>query len=537
MRKILLVAMLALAAQTARAQPTSLDSAISEAALELSLGLEAGARLAVASMEAGYAGMSSYLINGMVLAFSALGFIVADQNELDVFARELGLQTSMWIGDVTARSIGRYMGVGAVVTGALEPFGYSYLLRARIIDVETGAVLGHYAAHVQNNLLVALLLGPAGRRPGQAAAPGAPAAPVAPADADAETGADAAPAVVVVEQIVERCEECAARLAREITPVNWLSIEASFFGGGLRYERNTSRVSALGAVVFFDATMDFDTQAIGVLGTLRLFPGGIPLFLELGMGVGWMSWERDVRREFDSGMGWVDRWYERERTSSAGFMIAPGAGARLGGRTLASFVNPFISFPTLFFPGGIKPHVRFGAGVGLAQGNVGERLAQAGIAEPSPEDAPINWFSIEGAIAGGGLRFERNISPFFAAGVSAFYNLWFADFEDQIAGIMMTSRLFLRASVFYIEFGMGFGRALWSESRQVDRWDGANWVPHRHTETRSEMGFMIGPGIGLRLGGQTRASFANPFAKVPIMFGGGEVRAQLRLGVGFGLAR
>jgi len=126
--------------------------------------------------------------------------------------------------------------------------------------------------------------------------------------------------------------------------VNWLSKEATFLGGGIRYERDINNVFSVGGNVFSNYFPNW--MLFGVTGTVRFFPGSFPFYLEFGAGFGAMD-------NFE-----LDR-------SPVGLMVAPAIGARFGGQTRRLFVNPFVSLPVVIGNGvGVQP--RLGVGLGGA---------------------------------------------------------------------------------------------------------------------------------------------------------------------------
>jgi len=138
-----LALMLGLGAQAAHAQARSLGDAIRHVAGELSASLGAGASIAVVSMYAGTEGMSNFVINEMIDTFVRAGrFTVVDRAQLELTARELDFSMSGEVDDLTAQMVGRRIGAQTIVTGAFEPFGADFRLRARIIQVEGAIIQG-----------------------------------------------------------------------------------------------------------------------------------------------------------------------------------------------------------------------------------------------------------------------------------------------------------------------------------------------------------------------------------------------------------
>jgi len=289
MRKILFVVgilayMVAFGMETAHAQLVQLDDAIRNAAAELSAGITSGSRVAVLSIEAGSVSMSDYLIDEMIVAFIRTGgFTVVDRAQLDLVAQELHFQMSGEVDDATAQSIGRFMGVQSIVTGAFEPIGDFYRFIVRLIEVETAAIRRIYTANVQHDVVIASLLGAVGRGHTQV-----------PHTAPRATG---------------------DRIRR-----NWMSGEVTALGAGLRYERDINYIFSVGGTAWFNLDELLSGEiTFGLAATSRFFPRGTPFYLELGFGFG-SIWD-------------------------SGFIVVPAIGVRLGGRRMGFFANPFISIP------------------------------------------------------------------------------------------------------------------------------------------------------------------------------------------------
>jgi len=337
MKKFLFVAgmvvyMTVLGMETAYAQQVRLDDAIQNAAAELSAAIVRGSRVAVLSMEAGSVSMSDYLIDEMIVAFiRAGGFTVVDRAQLDLVAQELHFQMSGEVDDATAQSIGRFMGVQSIVTGAFEPLGDFYRFIVRLIEVETAAIRGIHTANVQNDTIIAALLGSGGRGQGSGRAPRAPREPRAP------------------------------RVAGYQYRINWMSGELSGLGVGVRFERDMTDVFSVGGVAWINYNPMTDTDSFGAVAAGRFFPGGSPFYLELGLGFGMVAywWEEE---HFDGWGGWFwqDEWRE-----VWGIKIVPAIGVRLGGQTRAFFASPFISLP-IVIGDGVAVDFRLGVGLGGA---------------------------------------------------------------------------------------------------------------------------------------------------------------------------
>ena len=130
-------------------------------------------------MHAGSERMSNYLVEE--LTFATVGrriFTVVDRAQLDLIREEMNFQMSGEVSDASAQAIGQKLGAQYIVTGTFESIGNYYRFRVRVIEVETAVIQVTYSANVQNDQVVASLLGSGVRTP--ASAPSAPSAPPAP---------------------------------------------------------------------------------------------------------------------------------------------------------------------------------------------------------------------------------------------------------------------------------------------------------------------------------------------------------------------
>jgi len=284
--------------ETAHAQTINLDVAIQRLAMELSAGIERGSRITVAEVEADSTAMSNYLISELNIAFMLMGFTAVDRSQLDMAGHGIGVQF--------------------IVSGTFASHGDFYQFRAQISETETGSILRIHTAHVRHDIVIAALLGTAER--------GMPAAPAA--------------------------------ASRE----NWISAEfagGSGFGVTVRYERDLSNFFSLGGTGSFFHSDTF--TYFGAMLVTRLFLGGSPFFLELGLGGAYAAWEYTVRR-------WTSWGFERWTRTDSGFafLMTPAIGVRLGGQRAGFFATPFISLPLAFGDFDTETRFQFGIAVGGA---------------------------------------------------------------------------------------------------------------------------------------------------------------------------
>jgi TolB-like protein len=154
--------MVAFAAQAAHAQ-VRLDTAVQDAAGELSAVFERGYGVAVLAMRSDSTQMSDHLVTEMIIAFMrmqhARGITVVNRMQLNTFAAQLDFSTTDMIDEVTAQSLGTHMNVRYVVTGSFESnMDLYFRFAVQVMDLETAAILGTYA-DVQIDGLVASMMG------------------------------------------------------------------------------------------------------------------------------------------------------------------------------------------------------------------------------------------------------------------------------------------------------------------------------------------------------------------------------------------
>jgi TolB-like protein len=314
-----LVIMLAIGINRLYAQEISLNDAIHNSARELSAGIGATARVAVLSIHSNSPELSNYLGNEMIAALANAGnFTVLNQAQVSQVLRSFTFAERL--NNTTAQTFGRVLNVQFVVSGEFESIGGNFRLNTRIIEVATAVDRTIYTAIVQSN--------------------------------------DRITSMLVLDPIVSLREPREPKPPRVRS--NWISLEGSVIGGGLRYERNLNESFSLGFIGFnnwiLDAFPGFDNSFTGgALVTTRFYPGGSRFYLELGMGYGGILPEFFYGSSADSedGRAPPDRVIEHRKAKiseetreyAAGFMIQPAIGFRFGGYRSSFFINPFISVP------------------------------------------------------------------------------------------------------------------------------------------------------------------------------------------------
>jgi hypothetical protein len=180
-----------------------LDAAIREASSQMGERLPGGTKIALVSVASSSEQLSEYVISRLEAALvSDRKLVVVDRANLDKIREEQGFQASGEVDDDSAKSIGKLLGAGAIVTGGFTDLGDVYSLTFKAINIETATVAVSYPADITKSARIETMLasggGAAGRgaRPAQASGsaavaqtpPPAPAQPEPPAYKIGDTG-------------------------------------------------------------------------------------------------------------------------------------------------------------------------------------------------------------------------------------------------------------------------------------------------------------------------------------------------------------
>jgi hypothetical protein len=120
--------------------------------------------------------------------------VVVDRANLDKVREEQGFQASEDVDDDSAKSIGKLLGEGAILTGVFADLGDVYSLTLKAINIETATVAVSYPGDITKSTRIETLLagGAAGTQTAQRGNTGgsttAPAVPPAPIYKIGDTG-------------------------------------------------------------------------------------------------------------------------------------------------------------------------------------------------------------------------------------------------------------------------------------------------------------------------------------------------------------
>jgi hypothetical protein len=137
----------------------ALDTAIEEAAVRIDDAFKAGTEIALVSVSSPSAPFSEYVLSYLETVLVNSGKLaVVDRANLDKVRAELGFQLSGEVSDESAKSIGKMLGAGAIVTGSLVDLGDVHRLNIKSINVESAKIAASYAGDIANSARVKTLL-------------------------------------------------------------------------------------------------------------------------------------------------------------------------------------------------------------------------------------------------------------------------------------------------------------------------------------------------------------------------------------------
>jgi hypothetical protein len=140
-----------------------LDVTIKEAAARMGDKLPGGTKIALVSVASSSAQLSEYVISRLEAALvDGNKLVVVDRANLDKVREEQGFQLSGEVDDDSAKSIGKLLGAGAIVTGAFANLGDVYSLTLKAINIETATVAVSYPADIAKSTRIETLLASGG---------------------------------------------------------------------------------------------------------------------------------------------------------------------------------------------------------------------------------------------------------------------------------------------------------------------------------------------------------------------------------------
>jgi len=140
-----------------------LDAAIREAATQMETRILSGTKVALVSMASPSTAFSTHVLTRLESVIVSSGkLVVVDRANLDKVRAEQGFQLSGEVDDESAKSIGKLLGAGAIVTGSLTDLGDVYSLTLKAINIETATVAVSYLADLAKTTRIETLLASGG---------------------------------------------------------------------------------------------------------------------------------------------------------------------------------------------------------------------------------------------------------------------------------------------------------------------------------------------------------------------------------------
>jgi len=167
MKKLFVIGLIALLSACA-SHPTAsgttaagmdLDAAIKEAATQMTTRIPSGTMVALVSLASPSTAFSTQVLTRLESAIVNSGkLVVVDRANLDKIRAEQGFQLSGEVDDESAKSIGKLLGAGAIITGSLTDLGDVYSLVLKAINIKTATVAVSYLADLTKTTRIETLL-------------------------------------------------------------------------------------------------------------------------------------------------------------------------------------------------------------------------------------------------------------------------------------------------------------------------------------------------------------------------------------------
>jgi hypothetical protein len=150
-----------------------LDAAIREVAAQMEAKIPSKTMVALVSVASPSTAFSTQVLTRLESAIVSSGkLVVVDRANLDKIREEQGFQLSGEVDDESAKSIGKLLGAGAIVTGSLADLGDVYSLTLKAINIETATVVVSYLADLAKTRRIETLLASGGGAGSGRPAPG-----------------------------------------------------------------------------------------------------------------------------------------------------------------------------------------------------------------------------------------------------------------------------------------------------------------------------------------------------------------------------
>jgi hypothetical protein len=127
---------------TATTAKQGVEGALSRAAGDTLKNVPAKSKIAIVYITAQDKSTTEYIAGELEFIWVNAGYVIIDRSQLDRIRREQNFQMSGEVDDVTAVSIGKFIGANIIVTGRVDGEGNLRRLRLRALDTQTAQVVG-----------------------------------------------------------------------------------------------------------------------------------------------------------------------------------------------------------------------------------------------------------------------------------------------------------------------------------------------------------------------------------------------------------
>ena len=163
-KKIILAVFLAFfTVNTVFSQAVAIDTALLNAAKEISGSVPQGTRIAVLNISSEYQTLSDYIINELIVNLvNTRHFQVVPRNtiELELTNREFDFQMTGYVSDESQKRLGQFLGAGTIISGSVTiDSTNTYRLIVNAIHLENFTYQASYRTSIRNDMQMSTLRG------------------------------------------------------------------------------------------------------------------------------------------------------------------------------------------------------------------------------------------------------------------------------------------------------------------------------------------------------------------------------------------
>jgi TolB-like protein len=116
-------------------------------------------KIAVVNIESQNKNVSNYVIDTICMYLTNEDkFIVIERSDIAIIQNEQHFQSSGFVSDETAVSIGKQIGTQYIISGSILPLGQKYSLKLKVTNIETAQIIGAKIYQVKiDDTLIALI--------------------------------------------------------------------------------------------------------------------------------------------------------------------------------------------------------------------------------------------------------------------------------------------------------------------------------------------------------------------------------------------